>query len=85
MTYRDNIRHCPHCGRGFRTNYGHGSKEGYRLNAHTCPRCGWHVGYQQTFSHGAYVVAMSSLELWNQRLDFWKALGKHRLVDEDGC
>jgi phage FluMu protein Com len=90
LTYRDNLRHCPNCGKAFRTEYGARTREqagagiGWELQYHQCPRCNWHIGWQHTFSHGEYLVAMESMELWGQRLDFWKNLGKYGLSDESG-
>jgi phage FluMu protein Com len=86
MTYRDNIRHCPNCGKGFRTNYGpreHGGK-GYGLQFHKCERCGWIVGWQHTFSHGEYVVAMKNEELFKQRQYFWEQLKKYGMTSTEG-
>jgi ribosomal protein S27AE len=86
MTYRDNIRHCPNCGKNFKTKYGppeHGGS-GYDLQKHTCPRCGWVIGWQHTFSHGEYVVAMESEELYDQRQYFWSQLRKYGRPDAAG-
>jgi uncharacterized C2H2 Zn-finger protein len=84
--YRDNIRHCPNCGKGFKTNYGprEAGGPGYDLQKHTCPRCRWVIGWQQTFSHGEYVVAMESEELYDQRNHFWSQLRKYGRPDAEG-
>lgn len=86
MTYRDNLRHCPNCGKEFRTSYGprEAGGKGYDLQTHICPRCGWLIGWQQTFSHGEYVVAMESTELFDQRQHFWNQLRKYGRPDAEG-
>jgi hypothetical protein len=84
LTYRDNLRHCPNCGKEFRTHCDPRRSDGYDLKTHDCPRCGWLVGWQQTFSHGEYVVAMESPELFDQRQQFWSQLRKYGRPDAAG-
>lgn len=86
VSYRDNIRHCFNCGKGFKAEYGpreHGGK-GYGLQFHVCDRCGWIIGWQQTFSHGEYAVAMEDEELFKQRQYFWGQLKKYNRTSTEG-